>query len=172
MNHGDAAECGVYASELFRYVGQALTTTVAEIMLPLPDLENELGTVTQSAREVGKVMLRRLAQNAGPEQRLSLSELKQAVNEHLRKVGKIPRDDESERRREYRARVVDSKQADEAVYKWATELPPDVSASLLADTLETFPPESRYLFQGKDLTTSKTLRMLAFEHHRVATAFD
>lgn len=172
MNHSDAAECGVYASELFRYVGQALTTTVAEMMIPLPDLEDELGTVTQSAREVGKVMLRRLAQNAGPEQRLSLSDLKQAVNEHLRKFGHIPRDDESERLRAYRAQVEESRRASDSMYEWACNLSPEKAKVLLDHTLNTFPPETLYLFKGKDLTTSRILRMLAWEHDRVANAWD
>jgi len=156
----DAAELGIYASQLFRYVTEPQQTSVAELMLPIRDVVDD-GAVVQTALEVGKSLLRSLASESDGEQRLQLGEVRRVVNLHRRMWDPEPEKSPAE----VAQREVAVKAADH-IQEWAMDLPADEECELRALALTEIDERARYLFKGKTLMTSNTLRLLAWRRYQ------
>jgi hypothetical protein len=91
MTELDAAVCGSYATELFRYVTKAQATEVARWLQRIPDeyVDTPHGKeATGAAADLGKAILIKLAgNNPDPEQRLSITAVAEAVRSELGKRG-------------------------------------------------------------------------------------
>lgn len=172
MTNEDAAELGVYAAELFRFVSPAQKHSVAEQMLPLRDVVDEYDAITTSAIDVGRGILRQLAGTAGDEQRLHVSAVRDAVHDHMRRHGYPPADPVPNAWKTDAGAVSAARAADDEASSWADRLTDEQAAELTAEALKQVEPHAHYLFANKDVRTSRVLRILARDHYRKAHAFD
>lgn len=171
MTPDDAAELGVYAADLFRYVTEAQRTTVAEMMLPILDVKDENGDVMQDALDVGRGILRSLAASAGEEQRLSMSDLNAVIRTHMRLHGYLPPDPLPNKWKFDPQAEAQARAYEDSTHKWAWELPVEEVEILTAEALKSIQPHAHFLFKNKDIRTSKTLRVLAHDYFRKLSAF-
>lgn len=161
MTSQDAAELGIYASQLFRYVTEPQQTSVAELMLPIRDVEDENGVRVESALDVGKKLLRSIAATSpvkDGEQRLLIPEVNRVVNLHCMMWQPEPPSRETDAERRER----EIRDAADNIRQWAIDLPADEERALREAALGEIHECSKYLFKGKTLTTSNTLRLLAW----------
>lgn len=166
MTSQDAAELGIYASQLFRYVTEPQQTSVAELMLPIRDVEDENGVRVESALDVGKKLLRSIAATGpapGGEQRLLTTEVKRVVKMHCMMWQPQLPPVSTDKDREIR-------DAADNIRQWAIDLPADEERALREAALGEIHECSKYLFKGKTLTTSNTLRLLAWQRRGMVTA--
>lgn len=180
MTHEDAADVGEYATQLFRYVTMAQKTAVAELMTQIRDVKGEGDQVLQAARDVGEGLLRAVAASAGEEQRLHVSQVGDAVRIHMRLHGYAPEDPVPNPWKSTVAAAQTAREQDDALYEWAMKLGDDEVSELTAaalDKLDEIAAEkgrasARGMYAKLDVRTSRTLRMLAWDHYQIAHAFD
>lgn len=171
MTPDDAAELGVYASDLFRFVTEAQQTALAELMLPLREVTDSANRTLQTAVDVGRGILRTIAASTEDEQRLNLNDVRREVLAHMRRHGYAPPDVPPNAWQSEREATQAAAQYEDSTHRWACQLPENDVAELTAEAMKSIMPHAHFLFKDKDIRTSKTLRILAHDYYRKARAF-
>lgn len=185
MTELDAAVCGSYATELFRYVTKAQGTEVARWMTRIPDeyVDTPQGKeATGAAADIGKAILINLASsNPDPEQRLSITAVAEAVRAELGRRGLT---DEHRRWRTGNPTIVEKHwgEIDEAIFELSDEELEEIRPFALDYEFTNVSGQrvrlndgARKMLESVPVRESRTLRGLVFkvlEERKLAHAWD